>query len=187
MGCGSDLNIRVACLWSARSCAKLPGQKGVVPDALPRMLCQDGRMSPVLEDILGTLFMCVQGEGSALLGIWLQGANACPGRNWADGAGVALVPSSSDCCRWGKRWHQNEKVTSTLCLTGQGVLRARHRDAETLLGRDTLALVLLGMMPVTVRAQHSKTEFRLVLGCRLSHWGFQCPSPPQMHRIILQP
>lgn len=100
---------------------------------------------------------------------------------------LPLVPSSSDCCRWGKRWHQNEKVTSTLCLTGQGVLRARHRDAETLLGRDTLGLVLLGMMPVTVRAQHSKTGFGLVLGCGLSHWGFQCPSPPQMHRIILQP
>lgn len=60
------------------------------PAALPRMLCQDGQISLVLGDILGTLFMCVQGEGSALLlGMWLQGANACPGRNWADGAGVA--------------------------------------------------------------------------------------------------
>lgn len=54
----------------------LLGQKRVAPAALPRMLCQDGRMSLILGDILGTLFMCVQGEGSALLlGMWLQGAN----------------------------------------------------------------------------------------------------------------
>lgn len=73
MGCGSDLNIRVACLWSARSCAKLPGQKRVALAALPRMLCQDGQISLVL----GTLFMCVQGEGSALLlGMWFQGTTA---------------------------------------------------------------------------------------------------------------
>lgn len=44
-----------------------------------------------------------------------------------------------------------------------------HRDAETLLGRDTLGVVLLGMMLVTVRAQHSRTGCRLVLRCRLSH------------------
>lgn len=62
-GCESDLNIRVACLRGARPHAMLPGQKRVAPAALPRMLCQDGQMSLVLGDILGTLFMCVQGRG----------------------------------------------------------------------------------------------------------------------------
>lgn len=70
--CGSDLNIRVDCLWGARPCCL--DRRGLPhcssQDAMSRW--PDGSDS---WDILGTLFMCVQGEGSALLlGMWLQGA-----------------------------------------------------------------------------------------------------------------
>lgn len=72
----------------------------------------------------------------------------------------------------GRRQYQDEKHTSILCLTGQGIPKAGHRDGR---GSHTSG-ILLG----TGRAKHSETE---------PGWfsSAECQSPPKMRRITLHP